>query len=89
MTKVHSKMILHSLLAVFCGFVLEHASAGSVPQGYGSSSAENRGTAPSQHCTDFNPQHGLDIDQVGLGGSCCFSMPCFDDRSTIADNVHT
>uniref|UniRef100_A0A182WV25 Lipocalin/cytosolic fatty-acid binding domain-containing protein n=1 Tax=Anopheles quadriannulatus TaxID=34691 RepID=A0A182WV25_ANOQN len=57
-------MILHSLLAVFCGFVLEHASAGSVPQGYGSSSAENRGTAPSQHCTDFNPQHGLDIDQI-------------------------
>uniref|UniRef100_A0A182PBA8 Lipocalin/cytosolic fatty-acid binding domain-containing protein n=1 Tax=Anopheles epiroticus TaxID=199890 RepID=A0A182PBA8_9DIPT len=52
------------LLAVLCGLVLDHTLAGSVPQGYGSNSAESRGTAPSQHCTDFNPQHGLDIDQI-------------------------
>uniref|UniRef100_A0A182QT35 Lipocalin/cytosolic fatty-acid binding domain-containing protein n=1 Tax=Anopheles farauti TaxID=69004 RepID=A0A182QT35_9DIPT len=45
--------------------VLLLASAGSEAANvFGSSSAENRGNSPSQHCTDFNPQNGLDIDQI-------------------------
>uniref|UniRef100_A0A182XWN7 Lipocalin/cytosolic fatty-acid binding domain-containing protein n=1 Tax=Anopheles stephensi TaxID=30069 RepID=A0A182XWN7_ANOST len=39
-------------------------SAGSAANVYGASSGENRSNSPSQHCTDFNPQHGLDIEQI-------------------------
>uniref|UniRef100_A0A182NSQ5 Lipocalin/cytosolic fatty-acid binding domain-containing protein n=1 Tax=Anopheles dirus TaxID=7168 RepID=A0A182NSQ5_9DIPT len=45
--------------------VLLLATAGSEAANvFGSSSAENRGNSPAQHCTDFNPQNGLDIDQI-------------------------
>uniref|UniRef100_A0A182VY76 Lipocalin/cytosolic fatty-acid binding domain-containing protein n=1 Tax=Anopheles minimus TaxID=112268 RepID=A0A182VY76_9DIPT len=39
-------------------------STGNAANVYPSSSGENRSNAPSQHCTDFNPQHGLDIEQI-------------------------
>lgn len=49
--------------AVLCVLVLLVA-AGSAANVYGASSGENRNNSPSQHCTDFNPQHGLDIEQI-------------------------
>ncbi|XP_053659011.1 uncharacterized protein LOC128708078 [Anopheles marshallii] len=39
-------------------------STGNAANVYSSSSGENRSNSPSQHCTDFNPQHGLDIEQI-------------------------
>ncbi|XP_052889348.1 uncharacterized protein LOC128297701 [Anopheles moucheti] len=44
--------------------VLLLASTGNAANVYSSSSGENRSNSPSQHCTDFNPQHGLDIEQI-------------------------
>uniref|UniRef100_A0A182RDB8 Lipocalin/cytosolic fatty-acid binding domain-containing protein n=1 Tax=Anopheles funestus TaxID=62324 RepID=A0A182RDB8_ANOFN len=44
--------------------VMLFASASNAANVYTSSSGEIRSNSPSQHCTDFNPQHGLDIEQI-------------------------
>ncbi|KFB51877.1 AGAP003834-PA-like protein [Anopheles sinensis] len=86
MASKRSRVIsLQSYLLPLAVFLLLTGSAVRV---HGNTSSENRGIGPSQHCTDFNPQNALDIEQImGIWyGSEVITHDGRDEGETVYDS---
>ncbi|XP_058130053.1 uncharacterized protein LOC131284290 [Anopheles ziemanni] len=78
-------MSLQSYLLPLAVFLLLTGSAVRV---HGNTSSENRGLGTAQHCTDFNPQNALDIEQImGIWyGSEVITHDGRDEGETVYDS---